>query len=403
MYKYELKKIFSKPGSLVALIVMVVVLIICCFSSLDVWYVNEQGEEMQGIEAARLMKEDMKKWQGPLDETKLRQAIAENQRLMELKTDDLHEQNVLYHSKQGFRNIAWLMDRAYSEDLYSFGGTNTIDSLNVEDAANFYPNRIRSLKFYLENDGKHDFTEPEKAYIISRFESLETPLYYDYYEGWDQLNYCILPLILSCILVSGYLVCGIFPDEFKYKAHSVLYASSNGRKKSTGAKILAGFTIITGVYWFTVLLYTAFLLLALGTDSWNGPIQISFGGWVSMYNITFLQRYILMILGGYAATLFMGFFGMYISSLSRSSVTAIIATGSVFLLSVLASFVPIKVIKKAAFFMPYSLIDISGTINSLNVMSIGSKVFDTLPLLFAVYIGLNILLVPLMYRNFSRK
>ena len=51
-----------------------------------------------------------------------------------------------------------------------------------------------------------------------------------------------------------------------------------------------------------VLLYTGIVLLVLGADGANCPIQLDL--WRSVYNVTFLQAYLLIVLGGYVGTLF---------------------------------------------------------------------------------------------------
>lgn len=61
------------------------------------------------------------------------------------------------------------------------------DSLSPDEAVDFYSNRIKNLKNWLETDGKDQFSEKEKSYLIRAYEKMKTPLYYDYQAGMEKL------------------------------------------------------------------------------------------------------------------------------------------------------------------------------------------------------------------------
>ena len=86
------------------------------------------------------------------------------------------------------------------------------------------------------------------------------------------------------------------------------------------AKVGAGFCITTGFYLMFVLLYTFIVLFVLGVDGANCPIQLDL--WRSVYNITFLQAYLFIVLGGYIGTIFAATLAMLVSALTRSTPTA---------------------------------------------------------------------------------
>ena len=48
MIRYELKKVFVKPGSRIALLLLALLLGVVCFFAMDVGYVNEQGKQEIG-------------------------------------------------------------------------------------------------------------------------------------------------------------------------------------------------------------------------------------------------------------------------------------------------------------------------------------------------------------------
>ena len=67
MLKYELKKIFSKRINQVLLAAVLVVTIIYSGMAIgSMRYVDEEGQDHTGIEAGRLLAEDVNQWKGEL-------------------------------------------------------------------------------------------------------------------------------------------------------------------------------------------------------------------------------------------------------------------------------------------------------------------------------------------------
>lgn len=57
--------------------------------------------------------------------------------------------------------------------------------------------------------------------MIQKYKELKTPFYYEYMDGWAALLQNISTFILMLALVIGFLVSGIFSDEFQTKADSI--------------------------------------------------------------------------------------------------------------------------------------------------------------------------------------
>ena len=168
------------------------------------------------------------------------------------------------------------------------------DSLLPEQAENFYPNRTRLLQEWLKEDAAERFSAEEKAYLLQQYEKMPVPLAYEYMEGWTQLFEYSSTIIMIVVLVLGYLVAGIFSDEFQWRTDSVFFTSYHGRNKAISAKIKAGFVIATVVYWVVLLLFSLAVLLYYGTSGANSLIQTDWGKWKSIYYITNQQAYLLI-------------------------------------------------------------------------------------------------------------
>lgn len=189
MTYYEIKKVFSKKGSQIALVLMIIVLIVVAYFIMEEnFFVNGNGDREIGFAAISKIREGKKQWAGELTEEKIRLVIEENLRLSqtsEALSKDFEQNDMNYSHQQGLMDIRNLLN-------YDYGGFNNYDyyladSLSPGLAADFYPNRIKNLKEWLNTDGKDLFSEKEKEYLLTKYEALKTPLYYDYQAGWKSL------------------------------------------------------------------------------------------------------------------------------------------------------------------------------------------------------------------------
>lgn len=404
MVKFEIKKVFLRRGNQIAVALLAVLLCVVCFFAGNISYVNESGETETGFQAVKKLREEQKKWSGPLDEAKIRQVIEENNKISqtpEAQSEDFQENDKAFHKKQGFQEIRNLLNYAYAEGFRDYNYFRA-DSLKPEDASKFYENRIVLLKEWLSGEGKALFSETEKEYLIKKYESLQTPFFYDYVEGWKQLFLYFPTILMILMLVLGYLISGIFAREFQWKADSILFSSMYGKNKAVSAKVKACFYIVTGIYWCTVLLYTGAVLLYLGADGAFCPIQANSSGWKSFYEMTNMEKYILCAVGGYLGCLFISFLTMLVSGKTKSSVAAVVLP---FVLLFLPSFLS-NINHPAAAgilgLLPDRLLQLAQGTANFTLYEIGGKVLDGIFLLFPVYSVFCALLLPVLKRMYRK-
>lgn len=402
--KFEIKKVFLRRGNQIAVALLAVLLCVVCFFAGNISYVNESGETETGFGAVKKLREEQKKWSGPLDEAKIRKVIEENNKISqtpEAQSDDFQENDKAFHKKQGFLEIRNLLNYAYAEGFRDYNYFRA-DSLKPEDASKFYENRIVLLKEWLSGEGKALFSETEKEYLIKKYESLQTPFFYDYVEGWKQLFLYFPTILMILMLVLGYLISGIFAREFQWKADSILFSSMYGKNKAVSAKVKACFYIVTGIYWCTVLLYTGAVLLYLGADGAFCPVQANSSGWKSFYEMTNMEKYILCAVGGYLGCLFISFLTMLVSGKTKSSVAAVVLP---FVLLFLPSFLS-NINHPAAAgilgLLPDRLLQLAQGTANFTLYEIGGKVLDGIFLLFPVYSVFCALLLPVLKRMYRK-
>lgn len=204
------------------------------------------------------------------------------------------------------------------------------------------------------------------------------------------------------MLFLGYLVGGIFSNEFAWRADAVFYTSFYGRNRAVLAKVKAGVGIVTGIYWAAVLLYSGVVLGYLGVDGWNCPVQADFTGWKCFYHITVWQKYLLTVTGGYIGCLFMSGLCMYVSARFRSAVLAVMVP---FVLIFLPSFVgsiESPAVSKILGLLPDRLLQVGTAMGYFDLYTLGGKVTGAVPVLLVMYGILAIVLLPAVYYTGKR-
>ena len=142
------------------------------------------------------------------------------------------------------------------------------------------------------------FSETEKEYLIKKYESLQTPFFYDYVEGWKQIFLYFPTILMILMLVLGYLISGIFAREFQWKADSILFSSMYGKDKAVLQKSRLVFILsraYTGAQCFYI--REQFFFTWCRCKPFARFRQI-LPVWKSFYEMTNMEKYILCAVGG---------------------------------------------------------------------------------------------------------
>lgn len=398
MLQFELKKIFHKQvNKIVLFILAAVVLAGSCLAIRDVCYYREDGSKISGLSAARQLKKEQNKWKGYITEDVLRRVVEEEKAARVSSAGD----EVLFKI-QGYDDIRDMINIGFSKvgdyDYYMCG------NILPDEAAGLYDRRMLRIKEEIkasEEKAGAALSEKEREYLLNQYESLKTPLYYEYAEGWKALmdSQYLSTLMTITIVIIGFLVSGIFSDEFRFKADSIFFSAKLGRNKAIGAKIKAGLVAITVVYWSTMLLFSAIILLALGFGGAGRMIQTG-RNFSSIYNITYFQFWLFTLLGGYVGVLFILMLAMFVSVKSRSAVVAITIP---FALSCAPMFLGrIPAMTYIVNLFPDMLLRINWYVEEYLIYEIGGKVFRGYSVLIPLYLVLVLALIPVLYYGYKR-
>ena len=407
MVKFELKKIFSSVSGKIALALLAMMVLLAAWMAVSgVEWVNEQGDPETGLAAISKLRAAQQAWAGTLDEARLQEIIRENQKISatpEAQSKDYKQNDIAFGWRQGYRPVLDMMNYAYASGFQEFDWY-TNERITPEQAKDFYSNRTKLMKTWLyeENSSVYNlFTERERQYLVRQYETQETPFYYTYAKGWEQLLYNSPFVIMVEALILGYLAAGIFANEFKWKADAVFFSARYGRDKAVSAKIGAGFWLVTALYCAAVLVYMLLTLGILGFDGGSCPLQVDL--WKSFYHLKLWQTWLLVSVGGYIGCLFFAFVTMFVSAKTRSTLFAVTVP---FLLIFLPNFLDNLNNDKLSKFLgllPDQLLQINQALRYFYVYQLGSKVCSAMTLLLIVYTFLTLVLAPFLYREFRRK
>ena len=407
MLRFELKKVLGSTGGKIAALLLALAVALSCWMCIsDVCWVNEQGDEEYGLTAIAKLRNAQKQWAGVLDTPRLEEIIRENQRICatpEAQSKDYNQNDIAYGWKLGIRPVLDMMNYAYSKGFQEFDWYCN-ESVTPGQARDFYPNRTKLMKGWLLDEtgsAQYLFNEKEREYLIEQYETLETPFYVDYTEGWTQLLYNSPFVIMVAALILGYMSSGIFSNEYRWKTDPVFFSARHGRDRAVWAKIGAGFVMVTVLYWASVLVYSLVTLGLLGFDGGHCPIQIDL--WKSFYHLKLWQAWVLTAVGGYIGNLFFAFLTMWVSARTRS---AVFASTVPFLLVFVPSFLDnlnSDKISKLLGLFPNQLLEIYQALRYFYVYDFGFAVKGALEILPVLYTVLTLALVPLMYRRFRKR
>lgn len=403
MLFYELKKIFGRAGGKIALLVLAIGLAVICYSAmLQVSYTDENGDSHTGPAAARELRALKNEWAGPIDETALLRAAEENQRIIasdDYNSEDIQRQNIAYHDMQGFEAIRSLVAGTFDGfNEYNYYRLNT---LTTEEASELYERRINNLKEWLARLDI-SFSSAEEDYLVEHYEAMETPLYYEYNDGWETLLYYMPTLVMFLVYVIIFLTSGIFPCEGHWKSDAIFFSTWRGRHKAVRTKIAAALVTTTVLYWLVIAIYTLVVLALLGADGADGAFQLL--KWTAFYNLTIVQAYALSVLGGYIGVIFLALLAMLMSVLTRSQVVGVIVPFVVVLAanfanSILSNW---EVLPSILGLLPDQLLQLSVVLDDFNLYTVFGHVTGSVPLLFLLYSALSLALIPLVYRVYRK-
>lgn len=239
MVWYEVKKILLRPSCQIALLLLLFLSGRFCvqvmWGSESAYWVNEDGDIETGYAAMQNLREAQREWSGTLDQELLENALAELKQLDAEGDAHPEDPDYAYKRSQGLQSIRNLLNHAFKGSYtWKYEDYYLAETVEPEQLPHFYENRINQLKDWLYDEnstGYRKYSEQEKQYLISCYESLETPFEANYTTGWDMAFRVSYYIILYGSILMAFFTSGIFANESRWKADSIYFSTELGRKK----------------------------------------------------------------------------------------------------------------------------------------------------------------------------
>jgi ABC-type transport system involved in multi-copper enzyme maturation permease subunit len=401
--KYEIKKILSRRGTLIALLVLFMITVCSILYSIHYpsWDIDD-NTTIHGIKAIKMSKQEKSKNNAIITEEVVSRIINEYKDISNNSIDGTL-------SAEGWLKIQYIDDLVVLIDN-SFGSFHDFNyylcgQLSTSQSNQFYQNRIKQIKEWAnsdENDALR-YTQEQKEYFIRSAETLETPFTYSYMEGWKEV-FNGGALVLFCVmLILCIIIAPVFCNEYQSGMDNILMSSQFGKTKVAYAKVLASYIITTVVYWSTVLLYNLSVLLVYGTDGASCIIQTNRGFWKSFYHLTNIQALGVSLGLAYLGSLLMVSLTMLISSKAKTSFEAIIIPFVVLIIPLMINtkYMP-KIVEDIMNLFPNNTADSASIFREYNVYQFGDKVFSQCQMILVVYLACILILLPITLRCYRK-
>ena len=393
MVKYELKRIFTKRMNKLLLAVAVIVgVVVSVFAVTSVRYVDREGILHETPGSARKLTEDKNRWKGELTGDVIAQIVADYQDIAQDYPDDIPDTE--YGERiQSYSSITDMVDAILGGDEEYTPGA--LLGITTDQAKDIYSIREQNIEQIIQ---KYGDTPKKQEFLRTQYEKTDTPFYYEAADSWDTMLLYATTYGLILVVLIGFLAAGIFSDEFSLKADAVFFSCRYGRSRAVRSKILTGLLMATVIYWAGMALLSGISFSIMGVSGFHTLYQVDQP--YSIYNITFGQDYLILLLCGYIASLLSASVAMLVSAKTHS---ANIAVCIPFILFCASPFIG-RALPFGTFFQltPDQLLNILNCAKYPYIYQIGSVVFRQIPFIMLFYTLVAAVFLPVIYRCYRR-
>lgn len=394
MLKYELKKIFSRRINQVLLVAALgITILYSCFAIGSMKYTDEDGNQWTGFKAGRLLAQNVNQWKGDLTPDKISEVITSYKEVASRYSNEIPDEEY-GKTVQSYYDIKDFVINILTPD--SEWNESVLYQLSDEQVQDIYRIYQENMKKMSEEYG----TTPEKKiFLESIYEKVNVPLTFEAKNSWETMTMYAQTYVLLMAVIIGFLAASIFSGEFRPGTEDVFLACKYGRSRVIKNKVIAGVFMSTAVYWIAVGLLSFISFSVMGTSGLAAPYQLDDP--YSIYIMTYGAFYLLILVGGYIATLFCAALTMLITVKMHTPNLAVCIP---FFLLCMVPFIARALSSFETFFslMPTVLTNIYNAVRTPILFQIGPFVFRQIPFLMFLYIVLFIVLLPFIYRSYSR-
>lgn len=180
----------------------------------------------------------------------------------------------------------------------------TLEELSEADMESFLQIRSDKINENLMMDSKNNYTDTEIARFMDKAGNLSV-ISMGYSEGWKVLaeNMGGFGILLNIVITV--LILPLFGRDSGVQMEELVRSARFGQKRLNLSRILSAYLAATVLYFASMMIYFSILMMPFGFEGGNQPIQSNARAFFSLYNITYLQQFMINLLVGYLGLIFM--------------------------------------------------------------------------------------------------
>lgn len=217
--------------------------------------------------------------------------------------------------------FAYVDERNLAELVAANYNGNSIQDLSDEDISNFYLRRLSNIRAMLEESQVIRYTQEEIDRFMQKAGKI-SEIQFGYAEGWKVLNDGMNVFVPVLLILISVLLLPLFGIDPKINMTELYRSTKYGKAPLDHARVLAAYIIGAFLYLSGIVLHFVIKMVPFGLKGWNQYIQSNVKTFFSLYNITNLQQFLLNVMIGLVALLFVVSFLILVSVILEKIMTS---------------------------------------------------------------------------------
>lgn len=356
LVRFEFKKILQRKVFWVSVLICFGIIAMTVFTSISggsFWH--KAGNDISQFEAMKQDKSTILSHQGYITTELVSEAIRSNREM--ISNDDNYLINEFgKHLKEDayiqyilpYESIVNLINVVYTDDLdwlsmdafrlTSVESDNVIDTLTPDSVKDFDTDLKEFAKSMVLR--KEGLSAAEIAKNMDLIDQIKTPLYNDYFGGYQAYINNSKGLALTALFLILILIAPLFSNEYEEKTEQIILCTKNGKRSLCKAKLFVALTIsllssmlIMGIGWLS-------FLLLYGFEGANVNIQVINPG--CTYPITLLEACQIHLISVMIASVLFGALITFLSAKVRKRTTSVVIIGTLVTIIPMFIWVPLR-------------------------------------------------------------
>lgn len=251
-------------------------------------------------------------------------AVTWRENLSHAKTDQLNAQidrELLSTMREHEGEFTYVDERNLEELVAANYAGRSIRDLSDEDISNFYLRRLSNIQAMLEESQAICYTQEEIERFMQNAGQI-SEIQFGYAEGWKVLNDGMNVFVSVLLILISVLLLPLFAIDPKINMTELQRSTKYGKAPLDHARVLAAYIIGAFLYLLGIVLYFVIKMVPFGLKGWNQYIQSNVKTFFSLYNITYLQQFLLNVMIGLVALLFAVSFLLLVSVIMEKIMTS---------------------------------------------------------------------------------